>query len=710
MAIISYIKNPLFLRKDRLKPIYMALMIIAFGFVEDTYANSDCSLLLKNEEQLSEDKVNKLIDCAWTIRSKDVVKTKQYGQQALEGSNSLCYDKGKCDAYQLLGCCYYWKGSLDSALLMYGIALEHRLVYGDSAMISGTHNNIAKVYENKGEYALALEHYENAYDFVTDDQRKARLKNNMSTLYKAIGEYNKALVCINEACIILKESKKPTHFALCQMNKANIYERMADYEKALALYQESAHIFEVEKDELNLAKLTSNIGDVQRKMGNIQEAVIVSNNALRKHERLSNLAGIAGAKQNLGIIYKAMGEFSKARNYFTDAIEKWTKIGSKPKQAACWINLGNLCLNEQEYNKAKTAFLEADTLLSESSIHRGDLYYGLSFALANLNQYEEAFAFQQKHSALRDSIELQMTQTRNLEARYQEAENKLALLGTEKQLAIERSKREKYFRYALMFGFALLAVLFMWLYHDFETKKKQLLLETKQIRKDQKIEELLNNQERLSIQNMLEGQEKERERIAKDLHDRLGSMLSMVKLHFQKTNENIEELKQQSREDYSKANKLLDQACDEVRKIAHNLVSGVLKNFGLVAALEELKTTLINTGQYDVEFIANQLEDRLSSKYEIAIYRIVQELTSNIMRHAEANEMSIQLLRKKNSIHISVEDNGKGFNTKNEAIRKGIGLKNIESRLYPLNGSLDIDSVPGRGTSVFIEIPLNTKV
>ncbi len=710
MAIVSCIKNLLFLLKGRLKSIYIILIIMALGFICDTYANSDCSSVLKNKEKTSKEKVDKLIDCGWDRLNKDVIKAKQCGQRALEDSNLLDYNKGKCAVYQLLGACYYNKGSLDSALLMYDIALEHRIAYGDSIMIYGTYNNLGKVYEKQGKYTLALEHYGNAYNFVTDSQRKARLKSNISTLYKLMGDYDEALAYLNEACIILRKSKNPTHFARCQMNKANIHDLMGDYDKALSLYLESAYTFKTEKDELNLAKVTLNIGEIQRKIGNKEEAIKSYNNALRKYEGLSNLAGIAGAKQNLGIVHKAMGDFPVARNYFTDAVEKWTKVGSKPKQAACWINLGNLSLNELEYDKAKTAFLKADALLPDSSVLKSELYYGLSFALANLGQYEEAFFFQRKREAVKKKVALEITQSRNLEARYQEQKNRFVILEKEKKLAIETNKKEKYFRYALFLGFALLAVLFTWLYHDFENKKKQLLLEKEWIAKEQQVEKLLKDQELLSIRNMLDVQEKERKRIAQDLHDRLGSMLSMVKLHFQKTNESIEQLKQQGREDYIKANKLLDQACDEVRKISHNLVSGVLKNFGLVAALEELKTTIINTGKYDVEFIASQLDDRLSSKHEIAIYRIVQELTSNIMRHAEANEISIQLLRKKSSIHISVEDNGKGFNTKNKANQKGIGLKNIESRLYPLNGSLNIDSVSGRGTSVFIEIPLNTKI
>ena len=233
------------------------------------------------------------------------------------------------------------------------------------------------------------------------------------------------------------------------------------------------------------------------------------------------------------------------------------------------------------------------------------------------------------------------------------------------------------------------------------------MLKKKALEKQGVIEKLLKDQELKSIRNILDIQDKERKRIAQDLHDRLGSMLSMVKLHFQKTSINIEKLKLNNQEEYNKANKLLDEACNEVRKIAHNLNSGILKNFGLVASIEELKATLINTGEYEVELVTHQFDERLSFDYEVAIDRIIREIVSNILKHAEATEISFQLLRKKDVLHISVEDNGKGFDPKKISSSTGMGLKNIRSRLLPYKGDLTIDSVIGRGTSVFIELPLN---
>ena len=220
----------------------------------------------------------------------------------------------------------------------------------------------------------------------------------------------------------------------------------------------------------------------------------------------------------------------------------------------------------------------------------------------------------------------------------------------------------------------------------------------------QKVEELLKNQELKSINAMIEGQEGERQRIARDLHDRLGSILSMVKVHFKSVEDHIEELKTSNKSQYEKANQLLDDACDEVRKISHNIASGVLTKFGLVPALEDLKGTLEESKKVKVEFIAHGLYDRLDNDVEIAIYRIIQELVSNILKHAEAENITIQIINREKDLHISVEDDGKGFDASKKE-REGMGLKNVSTRVDSLDGELYIDSMIDKGTSVSISIP-----
>jgi len=219
-------------------------------------------------------------------------------------------------------------------------------------------------------------------------------------------------------------------------------------------------------------------------------------------------------------------------------------------------------------------------------------------------------------------------------------------------------------------------------------------------------EQLIHEQELKSISAMLEGQETERKRIASDLHDRLGSMLSTVKLYFGLVEEQLDMREEKNKEQYNKANFLLDQACEEVRKISHNLVSGDLASFGLVPALTQMKSTIEDSGLIKINFFSFGMDIRLGSTVEITLYTIVQELINNILKHSKATEVTIQLNKGGNNLNIVVEDNGLGFDVASAQSKGGMGLKSLETRVGKLNGNISIDSRKGKGTTIIINIPV----
>ena len=197
---------------------------------------------------------------------------------------------------------------------------------------------------------------------------------------------------------------------------------------------------------------------------------------------------------------------------------------------------------------------------------------------------------------------------------------------------------------------------------------------------------------------MVEGQEDERKRIAEDLHDRVGSILSTVKLYFNSLNTKIDTFQGENNQQFEKANTLLDEAVDEIRRISHNLISSILMKFGLGPALKDLCETVEGAQQIKVDLQMHGIDQRLNNQLEISLYRIIQELISNILKHATATEITISITHQNGNLNILVEDNGKGFDT--SVIPNGIGLKNIKSRILKLNGQINIDSVTDRGTIV----------
>ncbi|PKK37412.1 hypothetical protein BWI96_05960 [Siphonobacter sp. SORGH_AS_0500] len=248
--------------------------------------------------------------------------------------------------------------------------------------------------------------------------------------------------------------------------------------------------------------------------------------------------------------------------------------------------------------------------------------------------------------------------------------------------------------FILIFGtFTLLSVVFALILFAF-------LFQRKLIRKQQafrQIEKLLQRQEIKATYAVLQAQEDERKRIAVDLHDRLGSRLAAVKLFFQAipgTNEAL-----------TKGTELLDGAVTEVREIAHNLTSGVLIKFGLTAALLDLKETLEASRQLTIHLFIHPADLRLDIQTETSLYRIVQEIVSNALKHAKATELTVQLTLHETWVVLMVEDNGVGFAP--TLVKRGMGLQNVEDRLNKMGGKLTIDTGLGRGTTLTIELPFD---
>lgn len=153
--------------------------------------------------------------------------------------------------------------------------------------------------------------------------------------------------------------------------------------------------------------------------------------------------------------------------------------------------------------------------------------------------------------------------------------------------------------------------------------------------------------------------------------------------------------------------KLVDVACDEVRQVSHNIAASMLNQFGLLTALENMKQAIESGNALKVSLVDVGFENRrLETSLEIAIYRIIQELVSNVLKHAQATELTLQLFWRKDGINVTVEDDGRGFDPAALSQKAGIGLVNIRGRVRALNGEFHIDSHPGKGTSVLIDIPL----
>jgi two-component system, NarL family, sensor kinase len=253
-----------------------------------------------------------------------------------------------------------------------------------------------------------------------------------------------------------------------------------------------------------------------------------------------------------------------------------------------------------------------------------------------------------------------------------------------------------------LIGSAIGLVLFSLLgYRNF--KNKQKVSSQQQEIQQQKITELEKDKQLSAIDAMLQGQEEERSRIAKDLHDGLGGMLSGTKLSFINMKENLV-LTPENATQFDKSLSMLDNTIADLRKVAHNLMPEALVKFGLQEAVRDFCNSIQSSTNLKIVYQPLGDNRKLSNTAEVFTYRIIQELVNNAVKHANASQIIVQLTTNNNKIGIAVEDDGKGFDTNALANSKGAGLDNIKYRVQYFNGTIDTVTSAGNGTSVNIEL------
>jgi signal transduction histidine kinase len=216
---------------------------------------------------------------------------------------------------------------------------------------------------------------------------------------------------------------------------------------------------------------------------------------------------------------------------------------------------------------------------------------------------------------------------------------------------------------------------------------------------------LLLQKQKLQLQAIVTTEDSERQRIAKDLHDGVGQLLSSVKMNMttaegQSTDEKTVKIMRKSKED-------IDRITSELRNISYNLMPSSLEKFGLATAMEEEVNKLEDSRTTAFHFNKSIEQERFDPKVEIMLYRLFQEMLGNALKHARATEITVQLLQHGRELQLMVEDDGQGFDLKTGLAKSNSsGLKNLYSRAALINGEIVIDSHPRSGTSIIIEVEI----
>lgn len=212
-------------------------------------------------------------------------------------------------------------------------------------------------------------------------------------------------------------------------------------------------------------------------------------------------------------------------------------------------------------------------------------------------------------------------------------------------------------------------------------------------------------QQDMATRAVIYAEENERKRIAADLHDGVGQMMSAAKMNLSVFENEIPFKNEEQKLSFEKLVSLVDESCREVRSVSHQMMPNALLKSGLASAVKEF-IEKIDSRIIKVSLHTEGLNERVDNNTETVLYRVIQECVNNVLKHSGASHLDISLIKDADGISATIEDNGKGFNSSNKQHFEGIGLKNIISRVTYLKGSIDFDSAPGKGTLVAIHVPL----
>jgi two-component system NarL family sensor kinase len=647
------------MRKQLLLPFICQL---AAGLCANAQNATDIDSLLRLLPAQKEDtgKVLLYIDIGNAYEHNNPDAAASYYRLAGQLSEKLHYNRGTVKYISNYTALLNQKAQFDSSLLLNKKAVTLAGSLHDKIILGKCYGNLGNVYQYMSDYENALLQYEMARRcFEEGGARKfeARVCDAMQNTYRELNQPQKAMELGRRAVAILRNEDEPLSLGMALLNLGNNYtKRQGD--SALYYYQEALKIFEEQ--------------DFTR--------------------------GIMTCFMDIGNVYMHRYDADSMQPYFNKALELARQLEEPESEAVALRGLSHCFLFKKDYVQAKDLVLRAlkisDSLsLSYEHVKNLRSLSAVLYALQDIKAAEAALDSADMYEEKINSDEVQR-KTLVISKRF-EAEKKDAQI----QLQQAQLKQQSTLNYFLAAGAAALLVISILGYRNYKGRQKL---------QQARIEELETEKQLTATEAVLRGQEQERSRLAKDLHDGLGGMLSGIKYSLSNMKENLI-MTPDNAHAFNRSLDMLDSSIKEMRRVAHNMMPEILVKYGLDKALIEFCAEIDRSGVLQVSYHSVRLnEAKLDSIVELTIYRIVQELINNVIKHAAARNALVQLdySETEKLLIITVEDDGRGMDIATLSKSEGIGWSSISNRVDFLKGKTDVKSSAGNGTSILITLPM----
>ena len=511
--------------------------------------------------------------------------------------------------------------------------------------------------------------------------------------YRSMGIPERSLDFFLKALRIAESAGDKRMLALAEKYVGLIHAEMLSYDTAITWYKRAQNIYSEQHDTDGVLSclFLEGIAYGEATPRDYQMAFLLQRQRMRICAGRKDSIGLALGYNELSGLYAIRKQTDSALYYLFMAYRILRKGGPREALANTCNKLAGTLISLGKMQQAYLYIRELDSINTRIGDKR--LLIGSCAASVwyyeTIGKYDEALKYAKRQNELQRSFY-------KLQVPREVAEMKEKYETEKKEREIQALRQAALIRNVVILAATLLLLVIVLLFN-----RRQLKLKSSYQRK-------INEQQEALFKTAVHVQDQERKRFAEDLHDGPGSVLSAVKLNLGRLRSQSPDLDESQKEKLGEAQDLLDEAIRELRNIAHNMMPPSLSRFGLKDALENLLAGIEKNSGISISFNYFSEEERLPENVEISVYRIMLEVMNNIVKHSRASEAVVQLVQHREYLSLTAEDNGTGFE-KNERNVNGMGLSNIRSRVEYLGGRLEIDSFPGKGTTISIEIPLEKK-
>lgn len=562
-------------------------------------------------------------------------------------------------------------------------------------------------YKNQGKFEQALQYADSAEAVTKNDTTEnmrlnmGHIHQNRGNLYYVIGDKQKAMSDYVEAVKIFKEIHSSV-LASAYTGIANCFNDLNNEPKAIAYFKEAISAAEEFSDKRLLASTQMNLSTAFMNMNDYTAADSILNIVWPVVEKIQNSKSFIIYYYNKGDVeayYKK--DTLKALEYYQKSYKYAMLIEDVWQQGRSLKSMIDFQLNVKHKDaKANIDILYHLAKENELGDYESD---ALDFYSAWYNitgDYKKAYDYLRQYTIISDSLNSEDAKEKitmmEVRLRVESKEKEIDQLKSVQKIQQLSIRQKTTLNYVLIGSAAALLIILLLSYRNYRSRQKL---------QQAKIDELETEKQLAATEAVLKGEEQERTRLAKDLHDGLGGMLSGIKFSLSNMKENLI-MTPDNAQAFERSIDMLDSSIKEMRRVAHNMMPEVLVKYGLNKALEEFCSEIHRSGAINVSYQSVGMNNTdIGQTTAVTVYRIVQELVNNAIKHAQAKNLLVQLHQSEQErlLAVTVEDDGKGFDVATLKQSRGMGWHNIENRVEFLKGKLDIQSEAGKGTSVMIE-------